>query len=97
MTCLGDLAICIQAVCFLRPTRENIARLRQELRDPRYGDYYLCEHPALDSPPWPHALCIANQFRGVHVAKRQKGVALPAFRGVTLDLFLKFPHSLVMN
>ena len=34
----------MQAVCFLRPTRENIARLRQELRDPRYGDYFLCEH-----------------------------------------------------
>ncbi|KAK9816319.1 hypothetical protein WJX74_002302 [Apatococcus lobatus] len=31
----------LKAVCFLRPTRENIARLRQELRDPRYGDYYL--------------------------------------------------------
>lgn len=32
-----------QAVCFLRPTRENIARIRRELRDPRYGQYHLCE------------------------------------------------------
>ena len=32
-----------QAVCFLRPTRENVARLRRELRDPRFGEYHLCE------------------------------------------------------
>ncbi len=32
----------LQAVCFLRPTRENVARLRRELRDPRYGEYNLC-------------------------------------------------------
>lgn len=32
----------LQAVCFLRPTRENIARIRRELRDPRYGQYHLC-------------------------------------------------------
>ena len=38
----------LQAVCFLRPTRENIARVRRELREPRYGEYHLCEcwrHP----------------------------------------------------
>jgi vacuolar protein sorting-associated protein 45 len=34
-----------QAVCFLRPTRENIARIRRELRDPRFGEYHLCECP----------------------------------------------------
>ena len=33
----------LQAVCFLRPTRENCARIRRELRDPRYGQYFLCE------------------------------------------------------
>ena len=32
-----------QAVCFLRPTRENCARIRRELREPRYGQYFLCE------------------------------------------------------
>ena len=32
-----------QAVCFLRPTRENVARIRRELRDPRFGEYHLCE------------------------------------------------------
>lgn len=34
--------VLVQAVCYLRPTRENIARLRRELRDPRYGEYSLC-------------------------------------------------------
>ena len=32
-----------QAVCFLRPTRENIALLRRELREPHYGEYSLCK------------------------------------------------------
>ena len=36
------LVVAMQAVCYLRPTRENIARLRRELRDPRYGEYNLC-------------------------------------------------------
>mmetsp|Transcript_18589 Transcript_18589/g.56139 ORF Transcript_18589/g.56139 Transcript_18589/m.56139 type:complete len:583 (+) Transcript_18589:324-2072(+) len=31
----------MKAVCFLRPTRENIARIRRELRDPRYAQYHL--------------------------------------------------------
>eukprot|EP00891_Asterochloris_glomerata_P009321 jgi/Astpho2/9321/fgenesh1_pm.00142_%23_3_t len=31
----------LKAVCFLRPTRENIARVRRELREPRYGEYHL--------------------------------------------------------
>ena len=30
-------------MCFLRPTRENIARLRKELRSQRYGEYHLCK------------------------------------------------------
>ena len=34
---------CLQAVCFLRPTRENIARIRRELREPCYGEYNMCE------------------------------------------------------
>ena len=47
----ASLALCItrcwhlQAVCFLRPTRENVARLRKELRSPRYGEYHLCKPP----------------------------------------------------
>ena len=33
----------LQAVYFLRPTRENIARLRRELRSPRFSEYNLCK------------------------------------------------------
>ena len=31
----------LKAVVFLRPTRENVARLRKELRSPRFGEYHL--------------------------------------------------------
>lgn len=45
---LARAAAALQAVCFLRPTRENIARIRRELRDPRFGEYHLCERAALE-------------------------------------------------
>ena len=32
----------MQAVCFLRPTKDNITRLRRELRDPHFAEYHLC-------------------------------------------------------
>jgi hypothetical protein len=41
--CLPPPPSVFQAVCFLRPTRENVARIRRELRDPRFGEYHLCE------------------------------------------------------
>lgn len=31
----------LKAVCFVRPTAENISRLCKELKDPKYGQYYL--------------------------------------------------------
>lgn len=34
----------LQAVCFIRPTRENVTLLKRELRQPRYQSYHLCEH-----------------------------------------------------
>lgn len=37
----GDQLFHLKAVCFLRPSRDNIARLRRELRDPRFGEYHL--------------------------------------------------------
>lgn len=37
----GDQLFHLKAVCFLRPSRENIARIRKELRDPRFGEYHL--------------------------------------------------------
>lgn len=39
----GDQLLHLRAVAYLRPTRENIARLRRELRDPRFGSYHVCE------------------------------------------------------
>lgn len=34
----------LQAICFVRPTRENVTLLKRELRQPRYQSYHLCEH-----------------------------------------------------
>lgn len=31
----------LQAICFLRPTESTLADLKKELRDPKYGKYYL--------------------------------------------------------
>jgi len=33
----------VKAIAILRPNRENIALLRAELRDPKYGAYHLCK------------------------------------------------------
>mmetsp|Transcript_4745 Transcript_4745/g.13162 ORF Transcript_4745/g.13162 Transcript_4745/m.13162 type:complete len:582 (-) Transcript_4745:177-1922(-) len=37
----GDQQFHLKAVCFLRPTRENVSHLRKELRNPRYGEYHI--------------------------------------------------------
>ena len=31
----------MKCICFVRPTSESIQALVEELRDPKYGDYYL--------------------------------------------------------
>ena len=64
-----------QAVCFLRPTRENVARIRRELRDPRYGEYNLCK-------PYAHVCsCLAEEAAvGVNTASMERGAVLK--RGV---------------
>ncbi|CAG8663819.1 393_t:CDS:10, partial [Acaulospora morrowiae] len=33
----------LKCICFLRPTSDTIQLLVEELRDPCYGDYYLCK------------------------------------------------------
>lgn len=33
----------LKCVAFLRPTQENVDLLAQELRQPRYGQYYICK------------------------------------------------------
>ena len=38
----AESIVALQAVCFLRPTRDNIASLRRELREPHFGEYSLC-------------------------------------------------------
>ena len=32
----------LQAMCFLRPTRENIKMLKEELKAPRFQQYHIC-------------------------------------------------------
>lgn len=32
----------LKAVCFLRPTRENLEHLEKELKSPKYGEYHIC-------------------------------------------------------
>ncbi|KAI6147090.1 Sec1-like protein [Pisolithus tinctorius] len=33
----------MKCVCFLQPSEESIAAVSSELREPKYGDYYLCQ------------------------------------------------------
>lgn len=33
----------LKAIFFLRPTTENIQRLRRQLASPRFGEYHLCK------------------------------------------------------
>ena len=33
----------LKCVCFLQPTEESLSALENELREPKYGDYYLCQ------------------------------------------------------
>lgn len=37
-----ELMAHLKAVCFLRPTAENIKLLVDELQEPKYGEYHLC-------------------------------------------------------
>ena len=32
----------LKCICFVRPTQENIHLLCQELKEPKYGLYYVC-------------------------------------------------------
>ena len=52
-----------QAVCFLRPTGENVAVLRRHLRKPKFGEYHVCAFlPRLrGSVAFPRSLTVAPQ------------------------------------
>lgn len=34
----------LKCICFLRPTKQNVALLSQELRNPKYGSYFICKY-----------------------------------------------------
>lgn len=34
----------LKCIVFIRPTKENVALLCNELRSPKYGVYYICEY-----------------------------------------------------
>ena len=38
-----DLMTHLKAVCFLRPTAENMQHLKRIMRNPRFGEYHLCK------------------------------------------------------
>jgi vacuolar protein sorting-associated protein 45 len=45
----------LKAVCFLRPTAENMQHLKRILGNPRFGEYHLCKivhlHLQTSMPP----------------------------------------------
>lgn len=43
LTSSSDNMYHMKCITFLRPTRENISLLCKELRNPRYGYYYICK------------------------------------------------------
>jgi vacuolar protein sorting-associated protein 45 len=38
-----ELMAHLKAICFLRPTPENVRCLSDELREPKYGEYHVCK------------------------------------------------------
>ena len=41
----------MKCVCFLQPNDESLEALEAELKEPKYGEYYLCQsHPVLQIP-----------------------------------------------
>lgn len=60
----------LKAICFLRPTRDNIRTLRAELKNPKFGEYYICACEAAactatDPPARPGAPRIATDFSNI--------------------------------
>ena len=41
----------MKCVCFLQPNDESLEALEAELKEPKYGEYYLCQsHTVLQIP-----------------------------------------------
>ena len=34
----------MKCVCFLQPSEDSLEALEVELREPKYGEYYLCQY-----------------------------------------------------
>lgn len=34
----------MKCVCFLQPSEDSLEALSAELREPKYGEYYLCQY-----------------------------------------------------
>ena len=32
----------LKCLCLIRPTKQNIENLKRELKNPKYGQYYIC-------------------------------------------------------
>lgn len=55
----------LKALCFLRPTAENINLLKKELRKPKYGEYYIFFTNAIDTK-YLEQLATADEHEVVH-------------------------------
>lgn len=39
----------LKCICFLQPSDESIRAMETELKEPKYGEYYLCQSVDLSS------------------------------------------------
>ncbi len=39
----------LRCLCFVRPSADSIQHLMDELRNPKYGEYYICKRDWLKS------------------------------------------------
>ena len=42
----------MKCVCFLQPSEDSLEALAAELREPKYGEYYLCQYVVSLYPPY---------------------------------------------
>ena len=41
----------LKCICFLHPSPESLGTLADKLREPKYGEYYLCQWVNHAAPP----------------------------------------------
>ena len=42
----------MKCVCFLQPSEDSLEALAAELREPKYGEYYLCQYVVFLRSPY---------------------------------------------